>query len=106
VQPLRGGEPPPEYPALMFSFGSRMKRDLYAKIPGSLWSDGIPISEAGASGMVEIYSSGDHGMVFQLSLTTQRIGGPHSKTHVLIFRPRFVIVNMLEHTVHYRYPMS
>ncbi len=90
----------------MFSFGSRMKRDLYAKIPGSLWSDGIPISEAGASGMVEIYSSGDHGMVFQLSLTTQRIGGPHSKTHVLIFRPRFVIVNMLEHTVHYRYPMS
>lgn len=91
--------PVADYPALMFSFGPRQKRVLYAKIPGSLWSDNIPISDGGASGVVEIISAG---MLFQLCLTTQRIAGAHHRTNELVFRPRFVIVNTLKHTVQYR----
>jgi hypothetical protein len=91
--------PVADYPALMFSFGPRQKRVLYAKIPGSLWSDNIPISDGGASGVVEIISEG---MLFQLCLTTKRIVGANYRTNELVFRPRFVIVNTLEHTVQYR----
>jgi len=40
--------------------------------------------------------------LFQLSLTTSAKSGPHHKTEVLTLRPRFVIVNRLDQTVHYR----
>jgi len=100
-----------EYPALMFSFTATKKRLLFVKVAGSQWSEGIPISNGGASGMVEITnqqglrdaaSAPSLNFLFQLSLTTSIMTGPHHKTAVLTFRPRFVIVNRLAQTVHYR----
>ena len=102
---------PQEYPALMFSFTATKKKLLFVKVAGSQWSDAIPISDGGASGMVEIAnqdgdahsdSASTLNFLFQLSLTTSAKSGPHHKTEVLTLRPRFVIVNRLDQTVHYR----
>jgi hypothetical protein len=92
-----------EYPALMFSFTEKKKRLLFVKVAGSQWCEGIPISDGGASGMVEIRNQqGALNFLFQLSLTTSAQSGPHHRTEVLTFRPRFVIVNRLDQPVHYR----
>ena len=113
-QPLQGGAtgaaagPTAEqdYPALMFSFTATKKRLLFVKVAGSQWSDAIPISDGGASGMVEITNQQGLGdtsnFLFQLSLTTSAHVGLHHRTQVLSFRPRFVIVNRLNKTVHYK----
>jgi hypothetical protein len=114
-QPLQLGggkrQEQPAYPALMFSFTATKKKLLFVKVAGSQWSEGIPISEGGASGMVEIanqHGAGDAGaspsldFLFQLSLTTSTHSGLLHRTEVLTLRPRFVIVNRLEQTVHYR----
>ncbi|EKX50324.1 hypothetical protein GUITHDRAFT_135471 [Guillardia theta CCMP2712] len=100
---------PEDYPSLMFSFSASKRRLLHVKVAGSSWSEGIPIHDGGASGMVEIRNEGRGGnegpssdFLFQLSLTTQTKKGTHFKTEILTFRPRFVIVNKLDQTVHYR----
>lgn len=117
-QPFRTGaacmEPPVEYPALMLSFPRGSTRhDLYVKVAGSQWSDAIQVGKSGASGMVEILNEPTHqesrsgrpinnGFLFQLSLTTQTISQRQFKTEVLVFRPKYVIVNNLQKTLHYK----